>query len=623
MQRLFWLGLFGFLSLSSASANGIIEKIEEHIFFENFDSAAVLLQKVDATDYTRLLQRVVDGKANYADYYELLKKGGSPRLMRDGHCFRFSDKYIQEPSAAQPIELDYVRIQWNRITWLRNARDLDASTERNEALKRYINSHSDTMSREWKQARIYANTHDIVLALIQNNIEEGAARCKADERTAIAIRDTVLWITSKYYYSNFLMSMGQLDAYIQNTEEALALEHQLPKKTDQYMHLIENLLDALIYKGDYDGQRVESLLDSLYQSPLYHVYSFSFYAKYLASLPPGSEGMQRVLQRFQVPDLPTFCDTIVSQMGTEGNLQERYYLMMECANALFIHQYYPQAFQYKENCVLLTREIYTEDLAQSLADYKTLTIQQEKEAEVRSEKQKRQFFTILASVVGFFLLVSIYLMIKLNQKSKRLEISNKEKELLLKEIHHRVKNNFQLVISFMRLQEKVQSKMSLSDFIHQLERKLNSMAMVHEMLYKDSDTENLPLNAYLSELGDYIIQSLANNSDADVSLSVEGDAIKTTIDKAISIGLVLNEIITNSIKYAEREDLDIRIRLADGQSFFMLSVGDNGQGFPADFNPEQTSSLGTKVVLLLMNQINAKVSWKNDGGAQWFFSIPL
>ena len=103
---------------------------------------------------------------------------------------------------------------------------------------------------------------------------------------------------------------------------------------------------------------------------------------------------------------------------------------------------------------------------------------------------------------------------------------------------------------------------------------------------------------------------------------MQGSAITVSIDKAIPIGLVTNEILINSLKYANEDELEILIELKNEGDSFSILIRDNGVGFPENFNPETMNSLGSRAILLLMKQIDAAVSWKNDAGASWKLTIP-
>ncbi len=305
------------------------------------------------------------------------------------------------------------------------------------------------------------------------------------------------------------------------------------------------------------------------------------------------------------------------------------------------NSYYQKHLYSKE---LLLKSEYSNQLDELDARYKTT----QKEAEIARisalrkhelsqkkivEKERNMLFWV-AIIVGILLLVVFLFAYRFSLAKKRIEVQSKElstnnlqlaelirdKEFLFKELHHRVKNNFQLVVGFLRLQEKYAGSQSIEQFIRQSEMKLNAMAMVHEMLYREQTNELVDIRQYLHNLGESIIGTA---SVIDVEFFCEGDTAFLPIDKAIPIGLTTNEIIFNSLKHAGQEEITIRITVHKIEDRLLIEISDDGDGFTADFDPATSNSLGVKAIQLLMEQIGGTTEWKNDHGAHWFLKIPL
>ncbi|MES2557093.1 MAG: sensor histidine kinase [Bacteroidota bacterium] len=244
------------------------------------------------------------------------------------------------------------------------------------------------------------------------------------------------------------------------------------------------------------------------------------------------------------------------------------------------------------------------------------------------------YLVVVLIIIGILLLIAILLSVQFRIAKKRIETQSNElsanniqlaglirdKEFLFKELHHRVKNNFQLMVGFLRLQEKYSGNQSIENFIRQSEMKLNAMAMVHEMLYREQTNELVDIRQYLCNLGESIIGTA---SVIDVEFSCEGDTVFLPIDKAIPIGLVTNEIIFNSLKHTNQEELTIQIVTTKIDEQLLVEINDDGEGFKADFDPATSNSLGVKAIQLLMAQIGGTTEWRNDNGAHWFLKIPL
>jgi two-component sensor histidine kinase len=292
---------------------------------------------------------------------------------------------------------------------------------------------------------------------------------------------------------------------------------------------------------------------------------------------------------------------------------------------------------------------YSRDLADLDAKYKgyqreeeirAANIQQDN-ARKESEQKSRllRYVTLACMVIGILLIVAIVFVIRFNLAKKRilqqaidLESKNvqldkavQEKDFLYKELHHRVKNNIQLIISFMKLQYKFSGNVPLNIFIKEIEGKMHAMALVHEKLYRENAGEEIEIKEYLHDVTDYMLDSISNYQSLPV-IQVKGDSARISIDKAIPIGLIINEAITNSIKHAfdpKGKDQKIEILVTRKPDLLEIIIGDNGKGFPKEFDPDQSKSLGVKAIVLLSKQIMANISWQTNNGAVWKIVIPL
>lgn len=208
----------------------------------------------------------------------------------------------------------------------------------------------------------------------------------------------------------------------------------------------------------------------------------------------------------------------------------------------------------------------------------------------------------------------------LEQKDK-IEKQNEEKAILLKEIHHRVKNNLQIITSLLSLQSLEFNDEALKKLYKSSQLRIKSMALIHEMLYKSENLSTIDYHNYLEEL----IHSLLNtytNPDLDISVNFEADSIQLELDIAIPLGLIINEIITNSLKYAfkGRSNGEINVSFKIKNNTYELNIGDNGIGF--DPTKQKTNSLGTKLISNLTMQFNGRLNQSNGVGTNYCISIP-
>ncbi|MEO2051400.1 sensor histidine kinase [Flagellimonas beolgyonensis] len=186
-----------------------------------------------------------------------------------------------------------------------------------------------------------------------------------------------------------------------------------------------------------------------------------------------------------------------------------------------------------------------------------------------------------------------------------------EKETLLKEVHHRVKNNLQTVSSLLSLQSRSIADDKISNIIKSSQNRVVSMAMVHEMLYKRDDyLSKIELKPYVKELCDYLVRSV-KGSNSNVKLDLDIDDHKLSIDTVIPLGLIINETITNALKYGIKEGTAGEIHVSVhriGENRFEMYLGDNGVGYSEDINPKTSNSLGLKLIYNLARQLRGTIS---------------
>jgi two-component sensor histidine kinase len=193
-----------------------------------------------------------------------------------------------------------------------------------------------------------------------------------------------------------------------------------------------------------------------------------------------------------------------------------------------------------------------------------------------------------------------------------LETSIKEKEVLLAEIHHRVKNNLAVVSSMMQLQafqeqnEELQKKLVDSTF------RIRTMATIHELLYQSNSYSRLIFNDIIKELVRNIDEVLSNGSR--VNYHIKSMDVELNINQAIPCALIINEVVTNIYKHAlsDEKTIDIFIELKVEGERVSLLVRDTGPGFPEEIDPQMMTSLGMNIIHVLCNQLNAESGYESS-----------
>ena len=203
---------------------------------------------------------------------------------------------------------------------------------------------------------------------------------------------------------------------------------------------------------------------------------------------------------------------------------------------------------------------------------------------------------------------------------QQLQTSLKEKELLLQEVHHRVKNNMQVIISMIDLQcEKIDDK-QICDELKKTVDRINSMALVHNQLYKSKDFLKVDINKYINNIAENLFVSHGVDT-ANISLKIGKNDIDLSLDSAINCGLIIYELITNSLKYAFPENRKGEIRLefeylGDGQ--LEMRVSDDGVGVPMNFDFKDSGTLGVQIVKALAeHQLGGTVELDSTKGTKF------
>lgn len=209
---------------------------------------------------------------------------------------------------------------------------------------------------------------------------------------------------------------------------------------------------------------------------------------------------------------------------------------------------------------------------------------------------------------------------------EELRESIKEKELLIKEVHHRVKNNMQVILSLLNLQSMyIKDERDLILF-SESQNRVRTMSLVHEKIYRSKDLSKIDFEEYLSDLTPYLIQSYGNLAPG-IELTLNVEKIKLGVDKAVPLGLIVNELITNSLKYAfiNRDSgkiyIEVDAELSDS-NFCFLKIGDNGVGLPNDFDFRSAESLGMTLVNSLVKQLSGEIKLLEMEGVNFLIKFP-
>jgi len=200
---------------------------------------------------------------------------------------------------------------------------------------------------------------------------------------------------------------------------------------------------------------------------------------------------------------------------------------------------------------------------------------------------------------------------------EKIKKSLKEKEILLQEVHHRVKNNLQIISSILNLQTRTIKDKKFLELIEETRYRIMSMSFVHDLLYQTKDFTNIDFSKYLQNITSHIMNTYNLNKNIQLNLTIE--SIFLNLDSAIPCGLIVNELITNAFKYAfpnsKKGEINVVLKLIENK--VTLSVADNGVGINNKVNYLTTESLGFQLINSLVSQIDAEMQYDNSQGTKF------
>lgn len=217
----------------------------------------------------------------------------------------------------------------------------------------------------------------------------------------------------------------------------------------------------------------------------------------------------------------------------------------------------------------------------------------------------------------------VSLKIRVNSQTRKLRQTLDERELLLREIHHRLKNNLAIISGLIGLQEDTIEDDAARKVLQDTQTKIKAMAIIHDKLYQSNSLSTVTMDTYLFELAE-TIHGTISTGDSEIRLELQIEPLTMHVSKAIPLGLLLNEAMVNTYKhaYGDGDTGELRITLVPDGERYRLIISDNGRGFPDDFDPERSESLGMTLIQTFASQLQADMSIKNEEGATLIFSIP-
>ncbi|MDX2172658.1 MAG: tetratricopeptide repeat protein [Bacteroidota bacterium] len=495
-----------------------------------------------------------------------------------------------------------------------------------EGLKFLIEAEEKYLAQGNKKDAISAQQGQGTVFLKMNNIEKAIQIFKKAEQTAIDLKDSVtlmyirLNIGSIYnqtndfepavnYYKQVLIeAQKRKESYViiaaasnlgtiyfeqKKFKEAIEVENmalQLAEKTNDIAtqaSVLSNLASAYASKSDYitASEKIDkclSLLD-ITKSLGERVSATKTKSEILFSMGKQKEAYEWLLKHLSIKD---------SLMSSEQQ-----------QTTAELHAKYEDVKKEQQINELNTQKIIGEK-------------------ELKLSEQKNKIYVLVAVAIGLTLLTFIVAFINNRKKSRLLAFKNeqieenlKEKEMLLMEVHHRVKNNLQMIYSILNMQSK-NLPQDVADILNENKDRIRSISIIHEKLYQNEDILNINLKELIADIAANAKKSSPFSNYTNISVNC--DNFKPDMDTMISLGIMINELVTNCFKYAFTNDKDNKIDISlfkNEANNLVLTIADNGKGFPESFSIDNPSSFGYKMIKTLCKKVKGEIICKNNNGA--------
>jgi PAS domain S-box-containing protein len=242
----------------------------------------------------------------------------------------------------------------------------------------------------------------------------------------------------------------------------------------------------------------------------------------------------------------------------------------------------------------------------------------EYEVEFLKKSQETIYIILSATIEGDSISGMIMDITEKKKIEKQIKSSLHEKEMLLKEIHHRVKNNLMVISSLLSLQSRYIKDEESKNIFKESQNRARSMALIHELLYQSNDLKKIDFGYYIRTLTNELFRMYVTDQSL-IKLNMNVEEVMVDINTAIPLGLIVNELVSNSMKHAFPNDKsgEINIEFRSNNGIYTMIVADNGVGFPEDYNIENTDTLGLRIVNSLTEQIEGKITIERVNGTKF------
>jgi len=599
---------------------------------DQFDSSNMVISLIDRDQLSKkelellsYTEKLNSGQElSYKAYRDIGEQLMSTKNISIAEVVHFMMHKIPAPT-SDTIPRDYILIQFSALNMMSNFLSLEDVVLEKDSLKAYVQTFDQNHPSTLRALVILLN-QDFTLAQINVNTELMYTIYLEIDSLSSVVGDPFLLALSEYVAMGFYVASGDLDNFLKAGEKCLTIT-----KTDDAAYYftapaLEFLLNGYIYQAT-NFERIQELITELRQIKSARWQSYIVFAQYLRILPANSPILLDLFNEFEVDNIYGFINalTVLAEEELQGKDLLDYYETLTTSLSELNED--SLALVYSSNSNQLVKKIYTKEISSSIASVETEYALKAKNAELENERAIQEIYQTALFVGGIIVLFLIVLLvfirkqyIQLDKKNSQISLqrdqlakSEKEIGLLLKEVHHRVKNNFQIVSSLLELQFRNVDDEQTQSLLQEGKNRVQSMAFIHQQLYQN-DQLHIEFDVYVPKLISEL-QHIYGSTNIQTDIQIP-TGLALDIDTAIPVGLILNELLTNAMKYGFGKDdkqLAIHINKQEAGNYSLI-VMDNGQGLPEGTSLATTTSMGLRLVRRLAKQLQGSVDYNSTDG---------
>lgn len=447
------------------------------------------------------------------------------------------------------------------------------------------------------------------VGIIKQELREyGQAKQKMHEALNFkkSLNDSLELITSFYALGSLCWEIGEYDSAIIYLTTTLNLDKKYnPDMHDSHALIESELIQTLIYANNI--RDADSLLTKIRQSEYSNEYSLYTwgYIYYNEGLLLGARGLnQRSYGKF---------DSALILSDSIGLAEEGINILMDKSRIAEEAGDFKTAFLTNKEVLKREREWLSR---RKIAFTKVKEVEletKEKEKAILSQKAEISSRENVILIISLIALLIIVLSLVLYRNNRVVNLKNKRIESLIRELHHRVKNNLQVISSLLSLQSMRLEDGEAKAAVEEGRSRIRAMAMIHQNLYLQDDTAEIDTEEYLKKLLHNLSTSYGIPED---KLQIKINKLKLDVDTILPVGLIVNELVSNAFKYAfnDLENAKLEVNFENKGQEMRLFIKDNGRGLQNDIDISQRTSFGLKLVNLLVKQLHGELEVNSDNG---------